>query len=169
MVTFTIGSGSTAQSCSGTTDANGNVSCTVPTVDQPQTARNRSRRRFAGDSYDTPATTTSSLSVTEPTTLTVNPATSDYAGTTTVSGTLTDSNPNQPIAGEPVTFTLNGTETCTGTTDATGTASCAVTPGESAATYTVTGTFAGDTTQPVPLTTSTQLGRLRRHARSRRR
>ena len=53
-----------------------------------------------------------------------------------------------------MTFTLNGTETCTGTTDSTGTASCTITPGEPAGTYTVSGTFGGDTTQPVPLTTS---------------
>ena len=38
-----------------------------------------------------------------------------------------------------MTFTLNGNETCTGTTDATGTASCTITPGEPAATYTAHG------------------------------
>ena len=151
---FTIGSGSTAQSCSGTTDANGNVSCTIATVDQPS-GTEPINATFAGDSYDTPATATSSLSVTEPTVLTVNPATVTYGGSTTVSGTLTDSNLNQPIANEPVTFTVNGTETCTGTTDSSGVASCPVTPGESTGNYTVTGTFTGDTTQPVPLTTST--------------
>ena len=154
VVTITIGSGSTAQSCSGTTDANGNVSCTVATADQPS-GTEPIDATFAGDSYDTPATATSSLSVTEPTVLTVNPATITYGGSTTVSGTLTDSNLNQPIANEPVTFTVNGAETCTGTTDSTGLASCPVAPGESTGTYTVTGTFTGDTTQPVPLTTST--------------
>ena len=154
VVTITIGSGSTEQSCSGTTDANGNVSCIVPTVDQPS-GTEPINATFAGDSYDTPATATSSLSVTEPTILTVNPATVTYGGSTTVSGTLTDSNLNQPIANEPVTFTVNGTETCTGTTDSSGLASCPVTPGESTGSYTVSGTFTGDTTQPVPLTTST--------------
>ena len=154
VVTITIGSGSTEQSCSGTTDANGNVSCTVPTVDQPSGTEPISAT-FAGDSYDTPATATSSLSVTEPTLLTVNPTTVTYGGSTTVSGTLTDSNLNQPIANEPVTFTVNGTETCTGTTDSSGLASCPVTPGENTGSYTVSGTFTGDTTQPVPLTTST--------------
>ena len=63
-----------------------------------------------------------------------------------MSGVLQDTVTNTPIAGEPVTFTLNGTETCTGTTDATGTASCTITPGEPAATYTLTGTFGGDST-----------------------
>ena len=79
----------------------------------------------------------------------VNPATSDYSDATTVSGVLTDSVTNAPIAGEPVTLQLNGNETCTATTDATGTASCTITPGEPAATYTLTGTFAGDSTQPL--------------------
>ena len=153
VVTFTIGSGSTAQSCSGTTDANGNVSCTIATVDQPQTAVSITSS-FTGDSYDTPATATTPATVTEPTTLTVNPATSDYSDATTVSGVLTDSNTNAPVSGEPVTFQLNGTETCTATTDATGTASCSITPGEPAATYTLTGTFAGDSTQPLQLTSS---------------
>jgi len=154
VVTLTIGSGSTAQSCSGTTDANGNVSCAVPTVDQPS-GTEAINVTFAGDSYDTPAAATSSLSVTEPTVLTVNPATVTYGGSTTVSGTLTDSNLNQPVANEPVNFTVNNTETCTGTTDSSGLASCTLAPGESTGSYTVSGTFLGDTTQPVPLTTST--------------
>ena len=100
----------------------------------------------------TPLTnTTTSLNVTEPTTLMVNPATSDYSDSTTVSGVLTDSVTNAPIAGEPVTLKLNGTETCTATTDATGTASCTITPGEPAATYTLTGTFGGAATLPLNL------------------
>jgi hypothetical protein len=154
VVTFTVGSGTTAQSCSGTTDVNGSVSCPITTVDQPSGSEPITVT-FAGDSYDTPITTTSTLSVTEPTTLTVNPTTVSYGGTTTVSGTLTDTNLNQPVSNEPVTFTVNNTETCTGTTDSNGFASCTVTPAESTGNYTVNGSFTGDTTQPVPLTSST--------------
>ena len=154
VVTFTVGSGTTAQSCSGTTDVNGDVSCTIATVDQPS-GTEPITSTFAGDSYDTPVTTTSSMSVTEPTTLTVNPTTVSYGDTTTVSGTLTDSNLNLPIPNEPVTFTVNAVETCTGTTDSNGLASCTVTPGESTGNYTVNGSFTGDATQPVPLTGST--------------
>jgi len=150
VVTFTLGSGSTAQSCSGTTDSNGNVSCTVATVDQPLTAETV-MSSFAGDAYDTPASVTTPMTVTEPTTLTVTPGTGVYSQPTTVSGVLQDSITNTPVAGEPVTFVLNGTETCTGTTDATGTASCSITPGEPAATYTLTGTFGGDSTLPLQL------------------
>ncbi len=150
VVTFTIGSGTTAQSCNATTDVNGNVSCTIASVDQP-TSSEPIVTSFTGDAYDTPSTTTNTLSVTEPTILTVNSATSDYSDATTVSGVLTDGNTNLPIANEPVTFTLNGTETCTGTTDSTGTASCSITPGEPAATYTLAGSFAGDSTLPLQL------------------
>ncbi len=156
VVTFTIGSGSTAQSCSATTDVNGNVSCTIAAVDQPSGTETVTTS-FAGDSYDTSASTTSSLSVTEPTTLTVNAGGGSFNGPTTVSGTLNDSNTGLPIAGEPVTFVLNNssTETCTGTTNAQGVASCSITPEEGQGTYTLTGSFSGDTTQPVPLTSST--------------
>ena len=150
VVTFSIGSGGTAQTCSGTTDNSGNVSCTVSTVDQPQTVETVTST-FAGDAYDTPVTVTTPLTVTEPTTLTVNPGTGNYSEPTTVSGVLQDTITNTPISGEPVTFTLNGSETCTGTTDATGMASCTITPGEPAATYTLTGTFGGDSTLPLQL------------------
>ena len=152
VVTFTVGSGSTSQSCSGTTDANGNVSCSI-TPDQPVSDTQVSTS-FGGDVYDTPTGTTTSATVTEPTTLTVNPGTSDFSDATTVSGVLTDAS-NAPVAGEPVTFALNGAETCTAKTDATGTASCSITPGEPAATYTLTGNFTGDTTLQLQLMKAT--------------
>ena len=87
VVTFTVGSGSTQQSCNAVTDVNGDVSCTIPSLDQPQTDVTITST-FTGDNYDTPATTSTPATVTEPTTLTVNPATSDYSDATTVSGVL---------------------------------------------------------------------------------
>ncbi len=151
VVTFTIGSGSTAQSCSAVTDANGNVSCTITSVDQPQ-SNVSVESSFAGDSYDTPVTVTTAATVTEPTILTVNTATGEYGESTTVSGVLKDANTNLPIAGETVTFQVSPGETCSATTDPTGTATCTITPEQGAGTYTVTGTFAGDTTLPLQLT-----------------
>ena len=138
------------------TDANGNVSCTIAAVDQPSGSEPITAT-FPGDTYDTAASATSSLSVTEPTTLTVNAGSGSFNGSTTVSGTLNDTNTGLPISGEPVTFVLNnsGTETCTATTNAEGVASCSITPEEGQGTYTLTGSFTGDTTQPVPLTSST--------------
>ena len=154
VVTITVGSGSTAQSCNGTSDSSGTVSCTIPSVDQP-TSVVPITTSFGGDVYDSPVSTTTSATVTEPTTLMVNSATGDYSDSTQVSGVLTDSVSNAPIPNEPVTLMLNGTEACTATTDSTGTATCAITPGEPAATYTLSGTFGGDTTLPLQLMSAT--------------
>ena len=105
------------------------------------------------------------MTVTEPTTLMVNPATSEYSDATTVSGVLTDSVTNAPIAGEPVTFDAQRHRDLHGETDATGTASCSITPGEpSRPTLHLTGTFAGDTTLPLTADASRRLGQLRGHA-----
>jgi hypothetical protein len=156
-VTFTIGSGQTAQSCDDLlTDQNGNASCTITPVNQPAGSEPITAS-FSGDTYDTPATpvTPSTLSVTEPTVLTVNTTTGEYSDSSPVSGTLTDS--FGPVQGERVTFTLNNTETCKGVTDSMGNVQCSITPGESAGTYSLVGTFAGDTstTLPIPLLQST--------------
>jgi hypothetical protein len=74
------------------------------------------------------------------------PTSQDYHDPVTVSANLVNSSfsPNAPIAGMDITFTLNGTETCTGTTDSTGTASCSITPGEPAGPYTLTASYAGN-------------------------
>lgn len=153
VVTFTIGSGSSAQTCSAVTDASGNVSCTIPVVNQPTTAVTITSS-FTGDVYDTSSTVNTPATVTEPTTLTVNTATSDYSDAVSVSGVLKDSVTNAPISGEPVTLQLNGAESCTATTDPTGTATCSITPGEPTGTYALTGAFPGDTTLPLQLTGS---------------
>lgn len=79
-----------------------------------------------------------------PTTLTVSSATGDYADATAVSAVLTNTSTGTPVAAESIAFKLNGSETCSGNTDATGTASCSITPGEAAGTYTLAATFTGD-------------------------
>ncbi len=158
VVTITIGTGTSAQSCSYTTDDNGNVSCTIASVDQPSGSEPISVS-FGGDEYDTSTTAGGTLSVTEPTTLTVNPSGGSYNSSVTVSGTLTDANTTLPIANETVSFTVNGgtngTQTCSGLTNSAGVASCSVTPTEPAGSYTVSGSFIGDSSQPVPLTGNT--------------
>jgi hypothetical protein len=151
-VTFTIGS----QSCSDMTGPTGQASCTIPSVDQT-TSNVTITTSFPGDVYDTSTSVSTPATVTEPTALTVNPCPDpmgcDYADQTTVSGTLMDTNLNVPVANEPVLFNLDG-QTCTGTTNSSGVASCSITPNEQAATYTLTGTFAGDTTLALQLTGS---------------
>lgn len=66
----------------------------------------------------------------------------DYDDPAAVAATLTAD--GGPISGAAVDFRLNGTETCTGTTNAAGVAACSITPGEAAATYPLTASFAGD-------------------------
>jgi Bacterial Ig-like domain (group 3) len=77
------------------------------------------------------------------TNLAVNPSSQDFNDLATVSATLTDAN-NVALSGQTVNFVLNGAETCSGTTDGSGVASCTLTPGEAAGTYTLTATYAGD-------------------------
>src|ERR1700722_1487770 len=86
-----------------------------------------------------------------PATLTIQPISGNFSSPTTVSAVLTDSSDNTPIVNEPVTFTLNGSETCTANTDSTGTAACVITPTEPSSTYTLTASFSGDQTAPEPI------------------
>ncbi len=80
-----------------------------------------------------------------PTTLAYDGArTSDFNDQATLSATLTDTTSGAPIPGAPVSFTLNGAESCTALTDTAGRASCPVTPGEPAGSYTIDATYAGD-------------------------
>lgn len=79
------------------------------------------------------------------TTLTVNPGTGDFADPATVSAVLKNTATSAAISGKSVTFKLNGSESCTATTDATGKASCHLTPAEAAGTYPLGASFAGDT------------------------
>ena len=91
---------------------------------------------------------------TELTTVNLRPTTLTYTGSTTsdfhdaaiVSAHLVDTTTGDPIAGVLITFVLNGTESCSDETDASGNASCSITPNEPQGTYTLTADFAGDTT-----------------------
>ncbi|NUR64113.1 MAG: Ig-like domain repeat protein [Catenulispora sp.] len=88
-------------------------------------------------------------------TLTIDPAsaTSDFNDPATVSGTLSDS--AGPIAGASVTFTLNGAQTCTGTTAANGAVSCSLTPQEAAGNYPLTASYGGSATDNPASATAT--------------
>jgi uncharacterized repeat protein (TIGR01451 family) len=81
------------------------------------------------------------------------PTSGDYNDQATVSATLTDDLSN-PLSGKTIVFKLNGTETCSGTTDLSGNASCKITPGETAGPYALTAAF-NDATDPVYATSST--------------
>jgi hypothetical protein len=67
---------------------------------------------------------------------------SDFDDPATVAAVLTDN--LGPVPGQTVTFALNGAETCSAVTNASGSASCSLTPHEAAGSYPLTASFAGD-------------------------
>jgi PKD repeat protein len=68
----------------------------------------------------------------------------DYHDQVTLSGTLDDAETAGPLSGQTLSFTL-GTQSCSGTTDAFGFASCNLVLSQAPGSYTVTAAFAGDT------------------------
>jgi hypothetical protein len=144
-VTFTVGTGTSTQRCSGTTNSAGNVSCGICMFNQsasplPVTVS------YGGNSYYSTSSTSVSVTVNTPTSLSVSAVTGTTGQPTTVTGTLTNQVTGQGISGQTVTLTLDATQSCTATTGSNGKASCSVTPNESSGTYPVTGSFAGNTT-----------------------
>jgi hypothetical protein len=81
------------------------------------------------------------------------PASGDYHDAATVSAVLTDDG-GTPLSGKTLTFTLNSAETCSASTDGSGTASCSITPQEVAASYPLKVEFS-DATDPVYAVSST--------------
>jgi len=143
-VAFTLGS----QHCDSTTDVAGKAACTV-VVDQPPGAVTVTAA-FAGDPRLRASTTTTPFTITaggQHTALA-------YTGPTVIpvqqparlSARLTGDG-SAPLAGRPVRFTLGSgatAQTCAGDTDATGTASCTLTPSQPLGPGTVQASFAGD-------------------------
>ena len=140
--TFTIGAGDT---CSATTDSSGNVSCTiVPT--QPAGAVSVVAS-FAGNIDYVSSTATN------PFTITKEETTTAYTGPTAIlqggSGVkltgrlLEDGSPATPIAGRTLTLSLGG-QSCTGTTNSSGDASCTITFVGPLGPEPLAATFAGD-------------------------
>jgi PKD repeat protein len=70
--------------------------------------------------------------------------TGDYHDSVTLSGTLTDGETAAPIPNETLTFSL-GSQSCSGTTDLSGSASCSLVLTQIPGAYTATAAFAGDT------------------------
>jgi hypothetical protein len=143
-VDFTVQSGPNAgKTGSATTDANGvatfSYTGSSPGTDTLQAATTN------------PAGTITSNTVTvvwqkrqSQLAITGGATSSDYHDPATVAATLTDS--AGPVSGQTIVFTLNGSETCSATTGANGSASCPITPQEAAGSYPLTATFAGNAT-----------------------
>jgi hypothetical protein len=143
-VHFTLGS----QSCDGTTDGSGNASCTLSSLTQAPGAYTVTASyagATAGVVTYTPSTTSAHFTISREETAVAytGSTTSDYNDATTLSATLKEDGAT-PLAAQTITFTL-GSQSCSGTTDASGAASCSLTPNQAAGPYTVTASFAGNT------------------------
>jgi hypothetical protein len=93
-----------------------------------------------------PCATTTPVKI--PTVITyAGPTSGDFNDPVTLTASLADDSANR-LASKVLHFTLNGTETCQGTTDGFGVATCTLTPGEAAGPYTLTVAFT-DTGDPV--------------------
>lgn len=145
-LTFSLGSGASAQSCTGTTDASGAASCTLASVEQPAGTTTASVE-FAGDTFYEPSSASKAVSVLIPTRLRyTGDTTADYHDDATLAATLTDARPSGgPVSGRTVEFTL-GSGSCSGVTDASGSASCTVTIDDAPGPYSASANFAGDST-----------------------
>lgn len=127
------------ETCTALTDDSGIASCAItpqrPAGVYPLTAS------YAGDGAILPSAVTVPFTVTQaPTKLVYTGATSgDHHDPAIVAARLFPEFP-----GAKIVFTLAGTDTCTGATDAGGNASCALTPTVPAGVYPLVATFEGD-------------------------
>lgn len=142
-IDFTVG----GQGCSATADAAGHASCGLELAQSPGSYSVIAS--FAGDA------TVAASSDTKPFTITREETTLVYTGPTTVANgspvtmsALLSEDGAGPIAGRTVFFTLGtgpAAQSCTGTTDAAGAASCTVSSNQPLGPGTVSASFAGDT------------------------
>jgi photosystem II stability/assembly factor-like uncharacterized protein len=147
-VTFTLGT----QGCSGTTNASGIASCTIASLNQipgPYTVMASFAGGTVGGVSYLPAFDSKAFTITkEETTLSYTGDTViANGGAATLSGVLLEDG-TTPIAGRTVTFTLGtdgSAQTCTGVTNATGKATCVISPvNQPLGPGTVSASFAGD-------------------------
>lgn len=149
-VTLAVGASATER-CTATTNASGVASCSVPIADGAGSyAINGSFAGIANMYGPTTGRGTLTVVAAQPTTTTYTGATTaPLGGTATLSATVTVAGTSSPVpAGEQVDFSLvSGGPSCTGTTDATGAASCRVTVPVTASvgsSYTVNVDYVGD-------------------------
>lgn len=133
------------ESCTDRGDAGGVSACTVRLFEAPGTKTTRAA--FTGSTAYAPTETTRSFTLTrEDTTLTTDGSlTSDFNDPTTVSAILRED--DRVLEGSDVVFTLGAgaEDTCTGRTDASGRASCELTPSLPSGSHPLRARFAGDT------------------------
>jgi hypothetical protein len=147
-VTFVLGSGGGAPTCSALTDGFGNATCSL-TPNQPAGPQPLSAT-FTGDSFYVAAAASTTFTVTKEETTTKFTASSPTViangHTTTFSAVLKEDGVSA-ISGRSLTITLGtggSAQSCVGTTDGTGTASCAIAVNQPLGPNTVAANFAGD-------------------------
>jgi len=138
--TITLSAG--AQSCTTTSDAQGNASCQIVVTQNP--AQYAATASFGGDGNWEPAAASGPFTVVPaPSSLQYTGDTSGAFGSTaTLSATLTGA--GAFLTGRNVTLTM-GLQSCSATTDGSGNASCQITIAQSPGPYPVSASFAGDT------------------------
>ena len=149
-VKLTLGTASTT--CTAVTDATGVATCTVTTPTGVPSATITGS--FAGDADYVAASDTATLTFSTATTVSYTGDTSATYGTqATLSATLLDAT-GHALAGQTLTFTL-GTQSCTGTTNASGNASCTITVSQKPASYPLTVSYGGSGVDLASSATST--------------
>ena len=138
-VDFAVPSGpNTGTTGTATTDANGVASFTYPGATPGTDTVTASTTNLAGTITSNPVSVVWQKQASQ-LVITGGASGSDFNDPATVAGVLSDS--GGPLPGRTVTFALNGTESCSATTNASGAASCSLTPGEAAGGYPLTATF----------------------------
>lgn len=141
------------QGCAATTDATGTATCQL-TLSQMLGAVTASAI-FASDGFYRTASASVQARVHADTRIAyAGPTTADYHDVVTLLGRLTDvTDGGVPVSGRSLTFSL-GSQSCTGVSDATGVAACAITPTAARGTYTLTARFDADAAYNGSTTTS---------------
>jgi WD40 repeat protein len=141
-ITFTLGT----QSCTGTTGASGVAACSITLNQVPGSYTVNAS--FAGSDNDQASSDSTGFTITKEETATsyTGPTVIANGANTTFSAVLKEDGA-VAIAGRTITITLGSgstAQTCTGTTDATGTVSCSILVNQPLGPGTVAANFTGD-------------------------
>lgn len=153
-LTFTIGTGPQAQTCTAATDAAGRAQCTIASVEQRPDAAVAVSAAFAGDPWYRPSDDpTTFVLVKRATVLSVHgPGFAALGGALELAATLVEAataqTPGGAVGGRVVTLQLGqgpGAQTCNAPTDSSGSARCTIADVDQAlGPQAFSGTFAGD-------------------------
>ena len=141
-ITFTLGT----QSCAGTTGASGVAACSITLNQAPGSYTVTAS--FAGSANQQASSDSRGFTITAVATVTgyTGETTQNYHDIANLSATLVEQGTSVPIPGQTITFTL-GTQSCAGTTGATGVAACSIVLNQVPGSYTVSASFAGSGNQ----------------------